>query len=62
MTLAAKLSYKNYDLYGKLILEPIINICGSTLIRLEVDGRGMNIYDECIFSKNNELINFLFKH
>ncbi|CDW81863.1 UNKNOWN [Stylonychia lemnae] len=62
LTLAARLSHKDYMVFGKEMLEPLINICGSTLIRLEVDAYGMNIYDECIYQKNNELIEFLFKH
>ena len=60
LTLAAKMSYRDYSQMLP-IMEYLLSLNAGNGFALKLDMRGMNIFDEAVYAKNNDLLEYLFK-
>ncbi len=60
LTLAAKLSYRDFSNMLPII-HYLLSVNSSKAFVLKKDLRGLNLFDEAVYAKNNDLLEYLFK-
>jgi len=54
------MSYRDYSNMLPIV-EYLLSVNASKGLALKQDLRGMNIFDEAVYAKNNDLLEYLFK-